>query len=125
MGRQKGRFPTTSVKTSMLAVLRRAAPACVAFASTQGDLEAHEFKLQLMSVFREAGWEVRDMHTFMFFGARTGLVVTIPFNAPEAGLPQVIMQALSKVGNPLIGNRGDMANDCGAYVQVWNAPPAG
>jgi hypothetical protein len=93
-----------TVKTSMLAVLRPAAPACVAFASTQGDLEAHEFKLQLMSVFREAGWEVRDKQTFMFFGARTGLVVTIPLNAPETGLPQVIMHALSQVGNPLSGS---------------------
>ncbi len=114
-----------TVKASMLAILRPSAPSCVAFASTQGDLEAHEFKLKLMSVFREAGWEVRDMQTFMLFGAHTGLVVTIPFNAPETGVPQVIMQALSKVGNPLSGNKGDMANGCGAYVQVWNAPRAG
>ncbi len=94
----------------------------VGFAATQGDTEAHEYKEQLMSLFREAGWDTRDMYTFMFFGSKRGLVVTIPFNAPESGAPQVVMQALTLTGSPVVGNRGDMANECQHYVQVWHAP---
>jgi len=106
----------------MLGILKPGALSCAAFASTQGDVEADEFKKILMDIFRDAGWEVRDMQTFMFFGANRGLIVTIPFSGPETGSPQLVMQALAVTGNPLKGNRGDMAQGCGVYVQVWNAP---
>jgi hypothetical protein len=106
----------------MLEVLRAAAPACAAFASTQGDVEAHEFKGLLMDIFRTAGWDVRDRETFMFFGSKKGLVVTIPFGAPETGVPKIVASALSLTGSPVSGNRGDMAKECGIYVQVWHAP---
>jgi hypothetical protein len=62
------------------------------------------------------------MATFMFFGSRRGFVVTIPFDAPESGVPQLVAEALARTGNPIVGNRGDMANECGVYVQVWHAP---
>jgi hypothetical protein len=113
---------SADVRDKMLAVLRPSAGSCAAFASTQGDAEAAGFKLLLMGVFRDAGWNVRDMGTFMFFGSHRGIVLTIPFEAPEAGLPQVLAEALALTGNPIEGNRGDMAKGCGAYVQVWNAP---
>lgn len=103
-------------------VLRGATPSHIGFASTQGDLEAHEFKQQLMQVFREADWQVDDMQTFMFFGTVKGLVLTIPFAASEEGLPQVVVRALAQTGSPVAWNRGDMANECGLYVQVWHAP---
>jgi len=106
----------------MVAVLKPAAPSCAAFASTQGDVEADEFKHLLIAVFRDAGWEVRDMETFMFFGSNRGMIITIPLGAQEAGVPQIVGQALALTGNPIKGNRGDMANGCGIYVQVWNAP---
>jgi hypothetical protein len=106
----------------MLRILKPIAPACAAFASTQGDPEAHAFKLLLIDVFRDAGWDARDMATFMFFGSHKGVVLTIPFGAAEAGIPQVVAQAIQQTGNPISGNRGDMANDCGVYVQVWHAP---
>jgi hypothetical protein len=104
----------------MLAVLKPSAPSCAAFASTQGDVEADEFKRLLMGVFRDAGWEVRDMETFMFFGSNRGMIVTIPFGASEHGVPQIV--ALALTGSPVKGGRGDMVNSCGVYVQVWNAP---
>ncbi|MFP6870185.1 MAG: hypothetical protein VCE91_12735 [Nitrospinota bacterium] len=95
----------------------------VGFASTQGDVEAHQWKEQLMSVFAEAGWKVQDCKTFMFFGEKDGFVVTIPFNTSiTTGLPQVTVQALNMTGNPISWNEGDMANEVGIYVQVWHAP---
>ena len=106
----------------MLELLRRHSPGRVGFASSQGDNEAHDFKLQLIDVFREAGWDVCDLQTFMFFGHRTGLMLTIPFAAPEAGIPQLVGSALALTGQPIVGNRGDMANECQIYVQVWHAP---
>lgn len=112
---------SAATRAKMLEVLRSTTPSCAAFASTQGDAEAYEFKGLLMSVFREAGWDVRDMETFMFFGSKKGLVVTIPFTSPETGIAQVVAQALSHTGNSISGNRGDMANGCGVYVQVWHA----
>ena len=62
------------------------------------------------------------MQTFMFFGSKRGLVITIPNNASELGMPQVVATALGFLGEPVSGNRGDMANDCQHYVQVWHAP---
>lgn len=110
------------VERRMKDVLQEHPPGRIGFASTQGDVEAHEYKSQLLNVFRSAGWTTSDMQTFMFFGARKGLVVTIPFKASESGEPQVVADALAQTGNPVEGNRGDMANDCGIYVQVWHAP---
>jgi len=106
----------------MLEVLRPAQPSQIGFASTHGDIEAHEFKKQLIEVFRSAGWQTQDMHTFMFFGEKNGFVLTIPFASSEAGPPQVVARALVQTGNPIAWNRGDMANSCGVYVQVWHAP---
>lgn len=97
----------------------------IGFASTQGDTEAHDFKVQLIRIFSQAGWEVQDLQTFMFFGARSGLVVTIPFKAAEGGIPQIVASALALTGQHVEGNRGDMANECGVYVQVWHAPANG
>lgn len=108
-------------REEMIQILRVHRGSRIGFASTQGDTEADNFKRQLMETFGAAGWEIIDCATFMFFGTRHGLVVTIPFSAPEAGLPQVVMRALSLTGEPLAGNRGDMANDVGLYVQVWSA----
>ena len=106
----------------MLQSLQKVPPARIAFASVQGDREAHEFKRQLINVFRAAGWSVEDAETFMFFGTKSGLVVTIPFAAPETGAHQIVAEALSQTGDPVVGSRGDMANNHGFYVQVWHAP---
>jgi hypothetical protein len=111
----------SNVRDSMCQLLLGAERGTIGFASTQGDVEAHEFKLQLMDAFRNGGWQVIDLQTFMFLGSKKGIVVTIPFKASEAGLPQVASSALAMTGQPISGNRGDMANDCGIYVQVWHA----
>ena len=116
------RVITPEIERRVRAVLAKHPPGRIGFASTQGDVEAHEYKNALMKLFKSAGWITSDMQTFMFFGARKGLVVTIPFKASEAGEPQVIAHALAQTGNPVEGNRGDMANDCGIYVQVWHTP---
>jgi hypothetical protein len=116
------RLVTPDIRQRMLSVLAQAAPSKIGFASTHGDREAHEFKLQLMSVFRLANWEIFDMQTFMFFGVQLGLVLTIPFAASEDGLPQIVAHALAQTGNPVSGNRGDIANNCGICVQVWSSP---
>ena len=116
------RIVDSNMRSQILNVLAQSRPDRIGFASTQGDVKAHEFKQQLMEVFRSAGWQVQDMQTFMFFGERKGFMVTIPFNASEQGLPQIVAHALNQTGNPVSGNRGDMANDCGIYVQVWHAP---
>lgn len=110
------------VKQKMLTDLIKYSGHKIGFASTQGDKEASKFKEILIGIFKEAGWNVQDMKTFMFFGEKDGLVVTIPFNADEEGIPQVVARALALTGNPVSGNHGDMANDCGVYVQVWHNP---
>jgi hypothetical protein len=115
------RVISPGLRSRMLELLRSAGPGQIGLASTQGDQEAHEFKEQLIAVFRAAGWRTEDMRTFMFLGAKMGIVVTIPFSAPEDGLPQLVAQALALTGNPVAGNRGDMANTCSIYVQVWHA----
>jgi len=115
------RIIDSNIRNKILSVLSNTKPDKIGFASTQGDVEAHEFKQQLMEVFSSAGWQVQDMRTFMFFGEEKGLVVTIPFNASDQGLPQIVAHALSQTGNPVSGNRGDMANNCGIYVQVWHS----
>ena len=33
-----------------------------------------------MSLFRDADWVARDMKTFMFFGSKMGVVLTIAYN---------------------------------------------
>lgn len=116
------RTVTHEMRLRIVDVLNRVEATQIGFASTQGDMEAHEFKIQLMHVFRAAGWTVVDLQTFMFFDPRKGLVLTIPRDASEQGLPQVVALALSQTGSPVAGNRGDMANGCGLYVQVWHAP---
>lgn len=115
------RVLSAAQRGEILGRLAQAEPSRIGFASTAGNLEAHQFKAQLMDVFQEAGWRVMDLKTFMFFGAQQGLVVTIPFGAPEAGIPQVVAHALTATGNPVSSNRGDMANSCGVYVQVWHS----
>lgn len=112
---------TLFVQQRMLEILQETQPLKIAFASTQGDLEADQFKQQLMSLFQTAGWQVVDAATFMFFGSRRGIVLTIPFNARQDGAAQVIARALALTG-PIAGNKGDMANETGFYVQVWHAP---
>lgn len=62
------RTVNATVRNEMLKVLAQVGPAQIGFASTHGNLEAHEFKQQVMDVFRAAGWQVTDMHTFMFLG---------------------------------------------------------
>jgi hypothetical protein len=109
------------VRVKMLEILRPAA-SCVALASTQGDMEAHEFKLLLMSVFQEAGWEVRDRYTFSFAPVKKGLALKIPVGASEKGVPQVIMRALALAGNPPQGYKSNIVEGCGALIEVWNAP---
>jgi hypothetical protein len=113
---------TETQREQMLSFLASAPKAKIGFASTQGDVEAQEYKEQLISVFRQAGWPVSDLSTFMIFGSKKGLVITIPFNAPELGMPQVVLRALQITGSPVAANRGDMANECEHYVQVWHAP---
>jgi hypothetical protein len=110
------------VRARVLSLLAGHAPGVIGFASTQGDTEAHNFKDQLMALFRDAGWDSRDMQTFMVFGSKKGLVLTTPFHAAESGTPQLVAQALQLTGGPVSGNRGDMANECQHYVQVWHAP---
>lgn len=119
------RLVPLDVSARMLKALQPHANTRVGFASTQGDTEAHDFKVQLIRIFSQAGWDVQDLQTFMFFGARRGLVVTIPFKAAESGIPQVVASALALTGQHVEGNRGDMANECGVYVQVWHAPESG
>jgi hypothetical protein len=113
---------TEGARLQALLFLRANPQASITFASTQGDLEADSFKQQLMGLFRDGGWQVFDGHTFMFFGAQRGVVVTIPRGAPEQGMPQVVAHAISLAGSPVTGNYGDMANATGFYVQVWHAP---
>ena len=110
------------IKIDLISFLNNNPKGKMSFASTQGDVEADNWKRSLMTVFREAGWQVTDAHTFMFFGTKRGLVVTIPFNAPETGLPQIVATALKITGDAVSANRGDMANESGIYVQVWNSP---
>lgn len=117
----RARQLSEETRNKVLGVLRRAEPSSVGFASTQGDLEAHQFKSQLMELFTEAGWDVADLSTFMFFGAHLGLTVTIPFKADTRGAPSLVAEALGLTGDLVRTNRGDMANDCGIYVQVWSA----
>jgi hypothetical protein len=112
---------SNETRERMISVLRPN-KATVGFASTQGDMEADNFKRQLMDVFRAASWNVLDRGTFMFFGSKTGLVATNPFGAPETGPAQTVAHALNLTGETVSGNRGDMANECGVYVQVWHAP---
>jgi len=116
------RLLQSNVLESMLQVLQPHAGTSIGFASTQGDSEAHNFKGQLIRIFTQAGWDVRDLQTFMFFGSNRGLVITIPFNVLEGGIPQIVASALSLTGQPIEGNRGDMAKECGVYIQVWHAP---
>lgn len=113
---------TSEIKAKMLVELKKYSGQKIGFASTQGDMEAADFKNILINVFREGGWNVVDRQTFMFFGEQKGCVVTIPFKSSENGIPQVVAQILSLTGNPVSGNRGDMANDCEIYVQVWHNP---
>jgi hypothetical protein len=115
------RIISLEIEQRVRAVLAGHPPGRIGFASTQGDVEAHEHKNDLIRLFNSAGWTTSDMQTFMFFGSRKGIVVTIPFNASEGGEPQVIANALALTGNPIEGTRGDMANSCGTYVQVWHA----
>lgn len=110
------------IKLDLISFLKINPKGKMSFASTQGDVESDNWKRSLMTIFREAGWQVTDAHTFMFFEAKRGLVVTIPFNAPETGLPQIVTAALKITGDPVSVNRGDMANESGIYVQVWNSP---
>lgn len=108
-------------RIKMLEILDSPHRGTIGFASTQGDKEAHAFKVKLMHVFSEAGWSVVDKFTFMFFGRQTGLVLTIPFDAPDQGAPQIAVHALTQTGQQVSCNRGDMANNCRLYIQVWYA----
>jgi len=112
---------TGSVREHMIRILRPVGPTRIAFASTHGDLEAHDFKLQLLSVFRAAEWVAEDLETFMFFGVQRGLVMSIALSMPEVGPPQLALQALSLTGGPVTANRSDVASQAGIYVQVWHA----
>jgi hypothetical protein len=116
------RVISAELRVKVLNFLRAYPTGTIGFASTQGDIEAHGYKEQLISLFRESGWDARDMQTFMFFGVKRGTVVTIPFKASESGAPQIIAQALHLLGGPVAGNRGDMANECKHYIEVWHAP---
>lgn len=109
-------------RVNMLAFLASYPTGVIGFASTHGDVEAHEYKEQLIALFQEAGWDTRNLHTFMFSGVTKGLVVTIPFKALESGTPQIVIRTLQLTGSPIAANRGDMANECQHYVQVWHAP---
>lgn len=111
------------VKARMRVRLEPHAGTSIAFASFAGDPEAAGYKRQLMQVFGSAGWEVVDQSTFMFFGDKVGIALTIPHDAQEAAAPiQAAAAALDETGQFLGGNRGDMANEAGMYVQVWPAP---
>lgn len=90
----------------------------IAFASTQGDSEASNWKKVLISVFEKAGWKVEDAATFTFFEEKVGLVVTISKDAEEEGIPQVVAEALSKTGDEVSGTRGCMADNYGIYVHI-------
>lgn len=111
-----------SVKQQMMSILSECSTGKIGFASTQGDMEAHKFKEALMSVFLSAGWSVRDMKTFQFFDVQQGLRITIPQSASEEGAPQIVWRALTLTNNPVSASKGDMANECGIFVQVWSAP---
>lgn len=109
-------------KSRMREHLAPYAGASIALASFAGDSEAASFKRQLINVFDRAGWTVIDQSTFTFFGDKTGIVLTIPFGADEdAATTQAAARALDETGQLLDGNRGDMANDAGLYVQIWPA----
>lgn len=113
---------SAEARTRAVRVLQAYPSGRIAFASTQGDMEADSFKRQLMTLFAEGGWEVLDRQTFMFFGARRGVVVTIPLGSSEQGAPQIVAQVIALTGSPVAANRGDMANETGFYIQVWHAP---
>ena len=114
------RHLSDEVTARMRTHLRPHVGSCIAFASCAGDPEAAGYKRQLMEAFHSAGWEVVDQATFMFFGSKTGIVLTIPHNAQETAAPiQAAAAALDETGQLLGGNRGDMANEAGMYVEVW------
>lgn len=108
---------------AMITDLAPHASTSVGFASFAGDPEAAAFKRRLMTVFSRAGWDVHDQATFMFFGDRTGVILTIPFGVDESDEAALAaMTAIDRTGQLTGGNRGDMANEHGLYVQVWPQP---
>ena len=117
------RVLAATVRVRMQQLLSPYAGTTIGFASFAGDPEASTFKRQLMAVFNDAGWVVIDQSTFMFFGDKAGIVLTIPFGTDEElAHIQAAAAALSETGQLLAGNRGDMAKDAGLYVQVWPTP---
>lgn len=109
----------------MAAILVPLAGSTIGFASFAGDPEAASYKRELMTVFSEAGWEVTDQSTFMFFDSKSGVVLTIPIGADELDARnQAAASALHVTGQLVGGNRGDIANETGRCVQVWPAPMA-
>lgn len=117
-----GRSISDDTATRMRNLLQRYAGQRVGLASFAGDVEASAFKRSLAGVLVSSGWEPVDKGEFMFFGSRTGICITIPFEANEQALwLQALTSACMEAGQPVMGNRGDMANDCFAYVQVWPA----
>jgi hypothetical protein len=121
---QQAREVSDGVKARMMERLEPLAGTSIAFASFAGDPEAAAYKRKLMQVFSEAGWIVADQSSFMFFGDKAGIVLTIPFDADEATPKiQAAAAAFDETGQLLEGNRGDMADGAGMYVQVWPAPP--
>jgi hypothetical protein len=96
-------------------------PTKIGFASTSGNYEAHVFKTNLMNIFHKAGWNTIDMSTFMFFGANRGIIITVPFSLNDFSHANVIASALQMTGEIVAYSRGDMANNCNYYIQVWDA----
>lgn len=118
--------PTRSIPVDtaedMVATLAPHADQSIGFASYTGDPEAASYKRALMHVFARAGWEVVDQNGFMFFGDKSGVLLTVGQKADEAApAVQAAARALDLTGQLLGGNRGDMANERGLCVQVWPA----
>lgn len=117
---------TPNVRAAMVRVLRQAQRGRIGFACTDGSLEAHNFKIQLMSVFREAGWEVGDAYSFSF-GVGQGLRVAVP--AEEGSTPAevagsgAVHEALRLgSGHDPEWHRSRLWPQWPMCVQVWLAP---
>ena len=116
------RILTPEVKDTIVDILRSDRRLGIGFASTQGDAEAHRFKLQLMELFSSAGWEVRDLHTFMLLGHVEGLKLNVSPDWSDQRLFEIVAQALLLTGNPLTYGNDSNAEGCGGFhVEVWSA----
>jgi hypothetical protein len=88
-------------------VIFHARPSKIGIAVAQGNAEAERFQAQLMSVFRDAGWQVEPAGLFMSFDSTRGLLLWVPpgtSGPDEDGVSRTAAQALVAGGHSLTWN---------------------